>query len=500
MLLPDAAERAPGETLAVVAADDTPAGAIVASAGDERGLYGAVVIGALTLAVPISAIREVVPRPRALLPFPAGRDDIIGAIDLRGALVPVLDPVPLLGVPDPGESAVILILRGGDRVLGVAIDAIAGVLSLDATDLTLLHASGDPRGCATVMHAAFVRGETRGMVLDSAALMALDGMPLSIERTSTQKKNASIINGVPTLLFSVGAVRLGLAAHVIEASVPEQAIEPSPVADELWIGLLPHNGRRGPVIDTRRRRQLGSSRRGPRTAAVIVRLPGGARVGLQIDAVNDMRRITIEDIKPLQQFSVGNAGLFAGLYGTDEPSLLLAPDAVQDDPRLAVIGALCEQARASSDLEHDERAALRSFLLVRLAERRLAIPLDQVEEIIATRTSGIGLADHDQGITDFVIHRGRGVPLVSLHLALGFSRSIASAAFTVLASVDGNQAGFMVDELCAVERSAVQRLRDAGTDRAMGRIAETIKTPEGACSVIDLHALIRTLCAAAAPV
>ena len=58
----------------------------------------------------------------------------------------------------------------------------------------------------------------------------------------------------------------------------------------------------------------------------------------------------------------------------------------------------------------------------------------------------------------------------------------------------------MVDELCAVERSAVQRLRDAGTDRAMGRIAETIKTPEGACSVIDLHALIRTLCAAAAPV
>jgi len=83
------------------------------------------------------------------------------------------------------------------------------------------------------------------------------------------------------------------------------------------------------------------------------------------------------------------------------------------------------------------------------------------------------------------------VPLVDLHQTLGLPTSAqGGGAFTLLASLDGKQAGFMVDELCAVERSSVQRLRDAGSDRAMGRIAQTIKTPDGACSVIDLHVLI----------
>lgn len=478
--------------------------------GAPAGLHGAVVVGGLTLAVPIEAIREVVPRPAALLPFPAVRDEVIGAIDLRGAIVPVLDPVALLGVPSPERCPVILILRDANRVIGLAIESIAGVLPLDAADMTQLDLRdetdtfGQPGGArasrAALIRAAFVHGDTRGLVLDIAALAALEAMPLAIERSTATIRPGSVTTGVPTLLFTVGAARLGLAARVIEASVPEQTIAPSPVEDDLWVGWLTHNGRRVPVVDTLRLLRLGECRRTQRTAAVILRLPSGHLVGLQIDAVNDMLRIASDEIKPLQQFVVGNRSLFNGLYGTDAPSLLLDPDAMQADAQLGTVGRICDKteagtgSRAAADVERERTNALRAFLLVRLADRRFAIPLSQVEEIIATRTSGLGLTDRTQGIDDYIIHRGRGVPLIDLHRVLGIADSGNGAPFTVLASADGNQAGFMVDELCAVERSSVQLLSDTGGDRAMARIAATITTRGATYPIIDLRAAIETLC------
>jgi len=460
------------------------------------GLHGAVVVGGLTLAVPIAAIREVVPRPATLLPFPAVRDEILGAIDLRGAIVPVLDPMRLFGVPTGDGCGIVLILRDGDRVIGLAIEAIGGVLHLDAANLTMMDAGSRAVGRSSLIRAAFVHGEMRGMVLDIAALAGLEAMPLAIERPSTAMRFGGATSGVPTLLFSVGTIALGLAARVIEASVPAQTITPGPVPDDLWIGWLVHNGRRVPVIDTLRFLRLGQCERTARAAAVIVRLPSGHLVGFQIDAVNDMLRITSDAIKPLQQFAVGHSRLFRGLFGSSTPTLLLDPDAVQADPELATVGRIGDQTRAVADLDRESRTGLNAFLLVRLAERRFAIPLDQVEEIIATKDSRIGLADSDQAISGFIIHRGRGVPLVSLHHALGLIPNAVTSRFTVLASADGNQAGFMVDELCAVERSSVQRLRDTGGDTGLGRIGATISTADATYPIVDLRALVEALCTA----
>jgi purine-binding chemotaxis protein CheW len=459
----------------------------------QAGLYGAVVVRALTAAVPIAAIREVVPRPAALLPFPGTRDDIVGAIDLRGALVPVLDPAGLFRTGDTAACPVILVLRHAGRVIGMIIESIVGVLSLDPADLTYLDIGGDG-GSPKLLQAAFVQGDMRGMVLDVEALAALEAIPFAVERSLVATRQAGVTSGLPTLLFTAGGVRLGLAAHAIEASVPEQRIVPSPIEDELWLGSLMHNGHRVPVIDTLRFLGLGAGRRTERVAAVIVRLPCGHRVGLQIEAVDDMLRVRPDEIKPLQQFMVGNYGLFAGLYGVAAPTLLLDPQAVRADLRLGMIGRLCGRDDVQSAATGERRATLEAFLLVRLGQQRLALPMEQVEEIIATKPTGSGLVDHQQAIADFIVHRGRAVPLIDLNLALGFSDEAVIGAFTVLVSADGNQAGFMVDELCAVERSAVQRLRDAGSAKAVGRVAATIRTPEGACSIVDLRSLVRSLC------
>jgi purine-binding chemotaxis protein CheW len=85
-------------------------------------LYGLVRLGNLHAAIPIDAIREVVPRPAELLPFPATMPRIIGAIEVRGAVIPVLDLADLLNAGARRQTPeIIMLLRQGEQVFGVEI-------------------------------------------------------------------------------------------------------------------------------------------------------------------------------------------------------------------------------------------------------------------------------------------------------------------------------------------------------------------------------------------
>ena len=83
---------------------------------DPAGDFGGLRIGGLQLALPMSALREVVPCGR-LERLPARAEGLLGAIDLRGVLVPVLDLRPLIGLgpeaaPMVGASGMLFGLAG----------------------------------------------------------------------------------------------------------------------------------------------------------------------------------------------------------------------------------------------------------------------------------------------------------------------------------------------------------------------------------------------------
>lgn len=58
--------------------------------------YGSFVRGALQLALPMEALREVVPGAQWIA-LPSQAPGLVGGIDLRGVVVPVLDLQRLLG-------------------------------------------------------------------------------------------------------------------------------------------------------------------------------------------------------------------------------------------------------------------------------------------------------------------------------------------------------------------------------------------------------------------
>lgn len=87
-------------------------------------------------ALEVSHVREIV-RLQEITPLPNAPELIEGVVDLRGAVVPVLDLARVLGLGtgDDGTQARIVVLEFDGLVMGLWVDAATDVMSLDADRL-----------------------------------------------------------------------------------------------------------------------------------------------------------------------------------------------------------------------------------------------------------------------------------------------------------------------------------------------------------------------------
>ena len=70
-------------------------------------------------------------------PIPSAPAFLKGIVNLRGAIVPVLDLRVKFGLPEPRYDAttVMIVLRIGSRVIGIVVDAVSDVVRLAASEV-----------------------------------------------------------------------------------------------------------------------------------------------------------------------------------------------------------------------------------------------------------------------------------------------------------------------------------------------------------------------------
>lgn len=122
-------------------------------------------LGAERIALAVESVREVVDAPH-VTPLPLAPVGLAGQLTLRGVLVPVLDPGPLLGIgrADGGAGAA-LVLSGCDAALWV--DDAEDVWDVDAAAERPVPAGSDRRG---VLRALVQRGADVVAAVDAGAL------------------------------------------------------------------------------------------------------------------------------------------------------------------------------------------------------------------------------------------------------------------------------------------------------------------------------------------
>jgi len=120
-----------------------------------------VLLGGRPFAVDVTDAREVVVVDTTT-PVPGAPPSLIGVMNLRGTVLPVVEARPLLGLPVHTRSDRALVVADGERRAAIVIEGVLGLTALDDVQ----PAAGD------VAPATVADEPSRATLLDARAILA----------------------------------------------------------------------------------------------------------------------------------------------------------------------------------------------------------------------------------------------------------------------------------------------------------------------------------------
>jgi len=92
-----------------------------------------------TYAVTVDLLAEII-IPQKVFPVPTTPSHVIGIINLRGNIVPIVDIRPALSLPANTSLNQVAIIRHEQLTIGIVVDAVADVISVPASSVLPLPA------------------------------------------------------------------------------------------------------------------------------------------------------------------------------------------------------------------------------------------------------------------------------------------------------------------------------------------------------------------------
>ncbi len=482
--------------------------------------YGIVRTAGQDIAIAARELIEAVDIPEPLLPLPEPSPLMAGMFLLRGQLVPVLDlrrlmapaeAAPVLPREDCAAEAtpraarqVAVVAHGGQR-LGIGVDAIAGVLRVAPSAVTLM--GGVPGGLFD-----------RWLVTDGPDARALPVLQVAalLERTPgvvpVRERSAA---GGPDAGASRPAAALrrhtlaGLGTQVLAfdfAEVPD--VQPMPPLRSFFAaggalrGLVAWRGKDVPVVDLQRLLGLPGSAPASGRPLLMLLQHGERRIGVEVDALLGMEMVAAGAIVPLGAGAILQPECYAGALRTAEHGMaaVLRVQALLAHPLVAGFlethpGA-ASQAPAQSQSPSHAAAGGRTTFLVYRAGGGCATPLVDIEEILDYPAPAVRIDAAGDGMCGLVERKGRPLEVFDLRTLLGSPAADTSPQSRVLVVRQGDSLrGFLVDSLVSlVAADAAEQLGCEpadGATRSGSGLGRMLAVGQGAdsmtCRQVDLR-------------
>lgn len=448
-------------------------------------LFGGFTLGCLHLALPMSALREVTSL-HGLSALPCPCPAVLGGINLRGVLVPVLDLRAVFGLPMPDLPArmVVVTVHQG-RILGLLADGVSGVFDTHDRAPSAVTAH-DPMAaifCATVRRADT---DVAVNILSPQALADLPQVPwVDDPEPSRQPRATSSTDDVPAaevlrpvMVLQCGRVPLAIDALSVHSTLSAPRINPSVLAGGACEGSIEHGGQHIAALDLLAVTGLGRRDAGMPPQALLMRGDDGL-VALLVDAVIDIVGCKPDAVAPVPPFVLPRPELFEGALpasqlpadvatrapqGVDQ-FLVLSPKGLVDSVELH--GAMRTNTAASPDgrapraaaaggsLQQHE-VATGACLITFDLQGEAAVPIEQVHEILPFHQT-LALFSGPGAVLGMLADRGRSIPVVCLsRLLLGQAVQATNAASVLVVQAGHHLVGFAVPALRAIEHSRWQ--------------------------------------------
>lgn len=490
--------------------------------------YGGLRAGGLVFAVPVDALREVLDC-RASVPQPPTHPSVLGGIDLRGLLIPVVDLRLALGLPDRGTApACIAVVAAEGRLLGIAVESVADVFPIPAEDCRAMGVLTGPPLAVTAQ--AFRPGfDTPVQLLSVEALLRLPGVP-SVEdpgeavRTVRAGPNDAMAAGemLQLLLAGSGAHRIGIDAGLVEAALAAPPIERTALAVGPSLGEIRYAGRRVAVVDLLDVVGVGRMRDPGHPQVVLLRV-GEGFVGAAVERIVDVAGLPRSALMPIAAFAMPGGGAFSACFehpafarvpaarGTSAAHALLLDSAwIHASPAFVSLARFSLERDGGEGSAQDATAAGAGAAVVTFETyAEMAAPMAHIEEILAfdpamTRAHGGGPC------LGVMVDRGRSIPVVCLAALLGRSQVCDEPdAKVLLVTHEGSLVGLAVARLRAIGQVRWRQVREPGhtqhahitldTDVAdLARVA--VGEEERMISIVDLRRMAARVVGGVPPV
>ncbi|MPQ97837.1 chemotaxis protein CheW [Modestobacter sp. I12A-02628] len=429
-------------------------------------VYGLLTLAGMDVALPLSALREVVRRPATFTPLPVQAPGLLGAMSLRTLVLPVVDLRPLIGrAEEVREDQVVVVIAHAGRLLGLLADSVRGISPISADALLSMAAAG---GQLLFSHTfRHLVTDTPVSVLDAAALVQLPGMPTVADPQRPGTTPAGSVRGRAGTGRSLTLVRCGrqvLAIDVaqVHTTLPLTGVRASILDGPLCLGVTDQAGMEVPVVDPMA--LLGLQPLAPADiGAGLVLDFGHGLVVLAVSELVELCEVDTDDVLPVPAHAVRRPDLLAGMAElpgrgaclvVDGPALMLDRD-LSGFASVNTVLAGPPGPRAGAQRPGTPAAATvpgsgASYVTYSVGTD-VATPLTQVIEILPFPET-MTPTEVDASVLGVVVHRRAAVPVLCLGTVIGRTPlERTHAACLLLVEVDGEQVAFAVGALRGID-------------------------------------------------
>lgn len=295
-------------------------------------------------ALPIDEVQEIVQAPESVSHVPNAASRVLGVMDLRGRLLPVVSMRQVFGLPvtdlEPQNRIVVVSLDGG--VVGVVMDTVREVLRVPHELVAPLPGVVAARGRATEVESV-CRLEGGKRLVSVLSVERMFDSPEVRQELVEQQGGAGADTGEEMRemsddgrgdeeLFVV--FRLDEEEYAVDVDavqeiirVPEMLIR-VPKTYTFVEGLVNLRGTVLPVVDLRTRLGVRRAERDERQR-IIVLILGGVRTGFIVDSVAEVARVSRAALEPAPELSAEQARVVsrvANLHQQQRMLLLIQVD------------------------------------------------------------------------------------------------------------------------------------------------------------------------------
>ena len=428
-------------------------------------------------AVDLAPVQEIIRLPDVVR-VPLAPAALNGLANLRGKVLPIISLRRMFGFEEIAyNEATRAVVVDVGQSLGFVVDRVASVMSVESnriesvdtisstvdTDLLsgLVKDMGDHKMVMILDFAKLVERQfshiasTVKATIGAAGAVQTDISSGVDENTSDERQLVSFVVAGQEYAVSISDVQ-----EIVH--IPEIIIH-VPHAQDHVLGIMTLRSKLLPLMNLRKMFALPDQKIDEKSRIIVLTL-GTSSVGVVVDGVSEVLRVSEADIGPMPSILAREDDLaeISGICRLNEGKRLVSIIATQNlfdhestKEALTTVDNMTSQTEQTEAEEQSDVDDVEQDVVFRLDKEEFGVPIETVQEIVRIPDE-LTRVPHSQAFVEGVINlRGTVLPVVDLRTRLGMQRAERSDRQRIMVFLlTGMRTGFIVDQVSEVLRIA----------------------------------------------